>query len=198
MSKKRNLPDIVTVEETRELNAETSVLMGTIFDSFRKYAQNNKKISADVLSSVERAEYPDKLIDIISANINFKLEKKMEILSFTNTKERLEAFVVILETENEMLGLQNKINARVKQRIEKNQREYFLNEQLKQIHRELICDEKICRCRNLRKGKGKNPPQGGKSRERVCKASSSLSPNQVLAHSNGLICPSDMSEDNPT
>ncbi len=128
---------IKPVVETRDLTPETSALMGTVLDAFKKYAQLNKKISPEIVSSVERAEYPDKLIDIICANMNLKLDRKVEVLSYADTRERLESFVVILEAENEMLGLQNKINARVKLRIEKNQREYFLNEQLKQINKEL-------------------------------------------------------------
>ncbi|HOV62388.1 MAG TPA: endopeptidase La [Spirochaetia bacterium] len=153
---------IKPITETRELGPETSALMGTVLESFKRYAQLNKKISPDVVSSVERAEYPDKLIDIICAQMNLKLEKKIEILSFEDTKERLEAFVELLEAENEMLGLQNKINTRVKLRIEKSQREYFLNEQLKQINKELGRgdDEDPSGAKELEaKIKAKNPPK---------------------------------------
>ncbi|WP_020613081.1 endopeptidase La [Sediminispirochaeta bajacaliforniensis] len=123
--------------DAREVGKESVPLMAAARDAFRRYTKHQKKIGPEILAAVEKAEYPDKLVDLICANVQIAPEKKVEIIEKDHPNERLELLAVTLEAENEMLELQNKINSRVKQRLEKNQREYFLNEQLKQINKEL-------------------------------------------------------------
>lgn len=126
-----------TPPEKRETSSTLSALMLTSRQAFLRYSKFQKKISADIIESIEAAEYPEKLVDLISANINIKPEKKIEILNTDNIEERLETLSIILEAENEVLSIQNKINSKVQKKLEKNQKEYFLNEQIRQINKEL-------------------------------------------------------------
>jgi ATP-dependent Lon protease len=125
------------IQEHRALSAQSTALMGMIQKAFKRYAKYQKKISPEVLASIEKAEYPDKLIDIVAANVGFTISKKIEILAKESPVERLEALAVSLESENEVLHLQSRINSRVRKKLERNQKEYFLNEQMKQIQKEL-------------------------------------------------------------
>jgi ATP-dependent Lon protease len=126
-----------TIRDETELSTLIVSLMRTVQESFKVYTTYNKKVPPEVLSSVERADKPDKLVDIVCAHVSFKLEKKVDILGIVNTETRLRELVSTLQSENEILELQQKITGRVKKRIEKGQREYFLQEQMKEINREL-------------------------------------------------------------
>ena len=128
---------ISTIPETREITTRTSALMDAILATFEKLKKFHKKLSPEVITSIEKAEFPDKLADLICANLPFKPEKKVEILGITDGAERLEALAVALEQELEVLSLQHRIQSKVRKRIEKSQKEYFLNEQLKEIRKEL-------------------------------------------------------------
>ncbi len=123
--------------ENRETNSTLTALMLTSKQAFFKYTKFQKKVSKDIIESIKNAEYPEKLADLISANINIKPDKKIEILKTDNIEERLETISIILEAENEVLSIQNKINSKVQKKLEKNQKEYFLNEQIRQINKEL-------------------------------------------------------------
>jgi ATP-dependent Lon protease len=113
-------------------------LMRTIEDDFKVYVSMNKKVPPEVVRSIERAtDSPNGLIDLVCAHIPFKFELKAEILSTTDTEKRLKLLAETLFRENEILALQQKISGRVRKRIEKGNREYFLREQIKEINREL-------------------------------------------------------------
>jgi ATP-dependent Lon protease len=129
------------IPDSLEVDKAAGSLMATARNAFKRYSKNQKKLNPEVLAAVEKAEYPDKLVDIICANCQLPPDKKIDILSAGQAESRLELLIVTIESENEMHDLQNKINSRVKQRLEKNQREYFLNEQLKQINKELGKDD---------------------------------------------------------
>lgn len=120
-----------------EITPEIAALMATVQESYRRYALFNKKVPQDSVSLADKAEHPHKLADIVSSQLSIKTDKKIELLAQEEAVPRLENLAIILETENEILSLQNKINVKVKKRLEKNQREYYLNEQLKEINREL-------------------------------------------------------------
>lgn len=128
---------IRTMRGSDESDASHDPLMRTVRTAFKRYSQFHKKISPDVVTAVEEAEYADKLVDLVCANTKLGTEKKIEILSMEEPYQRLEELAMALESENEMLDLQGKIHTKVKKRIEKSQRDYFLNEQLKEIRREL-------------------------------------------------------------
>jgi len=150
---------IQTIPEKRELNSTLTALMITAKQAFSRYTKFQKKPSKDIILSIENAEYPEKLADLISANINIKPEKKIEILQKDEIEQRLETISIILEAENEVLSIQTKINSKVQKKLEKNQKEYFLNEQIKQINKELGNNENDqSEVEELRtRIKGKNP-----------------------------------------
>ncbi|MFW5712128.1 MAG: endopeptidase La [Spirochaetota bacterium] len=132
---------VLPYEENRELSEELKPLLSTIKNSFENYAKLQKKVPKDTLESIQNTVYPDKLADLICANTNLKPEKKIEILEISDTRQRLETLAVHLEAENEIISLQNKINGQVKKKMEQNQKEYYLSEQIRQINKELGRDE---------------------------------------------------------
>lgn len=153
------------ISEDRNVDSNIAALMAAARKSFRKYAGFQKKVSQDVLDAIEKAEYPDKLIDLIAANINVEVEKKIEILAVKKVSDRLETLTVIIESENNVLELQNRIQLKVQKKLEQNQKEYFLNEQIRQINKEL--------------GNDNNDPSGAKELERRIKEANP--PKEVLA-----------------
>ncbi len=126
-----------TIKETSEITPQTSALMRTVLKEFIRYSKLYKKIPEEIILSIEKAEIPDRLVNMISSNIPLKIDQKMEILSQGDTKGRLENLASILITETEVLELEQKINTKVRKKLEKTQKEYFLNEQLKEIQKEL-------------------------------------------------------------
>ena len=105
--------------------------------SFCQYAELVKKIPPDIIAAAQRVESPHELCDLVANILPIKVERKQELLSVAEAAVRLEAVETVLESETELAGLQRKLSAKVKNRIDHNQREYFLNEQLKEINREL-------------------------------------------------------------
>jgi ATP-dependent Lon protease len=119
------------------LSTETIALMRTVQNSFVQYAALSKKVSTDTLNAVEKIENPEPLANLICNALAVKAERKIALLSIGDPLKRLETILETLEMENEIFGIQQNISAQVKIRMEKNQREYILNEQLKEIHKEL-------------------------------------------------------------
>jgi ATP-dependent Lon protease len=116
---------------------EFLALMRSVQKAFAKYAEFSRKISADTVAAVEKAENPERLANLASNAMAIKVDKKIELLSIPDLSLRLETLLETLETENEIFGIQKNINVKIKSRMEKGQREYFLHEQLKEINREL-------------------------------------------------------------
>jgi ATP-dependent Lon protease len=112
-----------TIPDSKEIDSKISALMKTLQQSFRTYCQYNKKISNESINLIEKAEFPDKLVNLICAQVPFKTEKKVELLKNSDTYNRLEALAVMLESENEVASIQDKINSKVKKRFEKSQKE---------------------------------------------------------------------------
>jgi ATP-dependent Lon protease len=152
---------VVPFEENREAASELKPLLSTIKNSFENYSKLQKKVPKDTLDSIMNTEYPDKLVDLICANTSLKPEKKVEILGIDDPRQRLETLAVQLEAENEIISLQNKISGRVKKKMEQNQKEYYLNEQIRQINKELGRDEEDTSGAKelIEKIQAKNPPQ---------------------------------------
>jgi len=119
-----------------ELN-EIKVLMRSLKDSFATYAKQNKKTPKELMNSIVSIEDADKLTDTISAHLNIQLNEKQKLLEQLNITLRLESLHSVLDAELEMMQMEKKIRGRVKTQIEKNQREYYLNEQIKAIQKEL-------------------------------------------------------------
>jgi len=116
---------------------EETALIRAVQKSFEQYAESSKKIGSDTLLATERTENPERLANLICNSAPLKPEKKIELLAIAGARERLEAVLEILERENEIFGIQKNISGKVKSRIDKRQREYYLNEQLKEINKEL-------------------------------------------------------------
>ncbi len=128
------LPDPVLEErEMQEIQALVRSLLGT----FDQYVKLNKKIPGEVLTSVASIEDPSRLADTIAAHMTLKLDEKQRILEIQNLRERLEHLLALVEGEIDLLQVEKRIRSRVKQQMEKSQREYYLNEQMKAIQKEL-------------------------------------------------------------
>jgi ATP-dependent Lon protease len=112
-------------------------LMRSIQAAFAQYADFTKKVSAETLVAVDRAENTERLVNIVCHSLAIKPDRKQDLLGIAGSDERLEKLLETLELENEISGLQKNISGKVKSRMEKNHREFILNEQLREIHKEL-------------------------------------------------------------
>jgi ATP-dependent Lon protease len=119
--------------EAKELEA----LGRTVIGQFEQYIKLNKKIAPEVLVSLNQIEEPSKLADTISSHLNLKIAEKQELLESAKVGERLERVFAHMESEIGVLQVEKRIRNRVKRQMEKTQREYYLNEQLKAIQKEL-------------------------------------------------------------
>ena len=124
-------------EADGEEGGELSTHMKTVKSAFERFASLQKKIPNEAQKAVREAKSSEELVGRVCANVPFPFEKKLELLKITDAQKRLEEVAVSLESENDVLELRQDINQRVKKRIEKNQRDYYLNEQMREINREL-------------------------------------------------------------
>ena len=129
--------DIELHEDSKEKDVETEALMRTVVNYFEKYAKSSNKITAETIESVLDIEEPGRLADIIASHLPFKVAEKQEVLSIFNIKKRLDHLMIRLHDEQEVLNLEKKINTKVKQAMERTQKEYYLREQMKAIQAEL-------------------------------------------------------------
>jgi ATP-dependent Lon protease len=118
-------------------NNEVEAMRRAIISQFDQYVKLNKKIPPEILSSLSGIEEAGRLADTIAAHLPLKLEQKQEILEMFDAGERLERLLAQLETELDILQVEKRIRGRVKRQMEKSQREYYLNEQVKAIQKEL-------------------------------------------------------------
>ncbi len=123
-------PDIV-------INAETEALRRAIVGQFEQYVKLNKKIPPEILTSLAGIDDAGRLADTVAAHLPLKLEQKQKMLEVISTAARLEALLTQLETEIDILQVEKRIRGRVKKQMEKSQRDYYLNEQVKAIQKEL-------------------------------------------------------------
>ncbi len=116
---------------------ECKAIVRAISEQFEGYVKVNKKISKEVLNSVTQIDEPIKLSNTVAAHLNIKINEKQELLETENMDIRLGKILELLESELDVLKVEKKIRSRVKRQMEKTQREYYLNEQLKAIQKEL-------------------------------------------------------------
>ncbi|MGD8614927.1 MAG: endopeptidase La, partial [Gammaproteobacteria bacterium] len=116
---------------------ETDVLMRSLLTLFDQYVKLNKKVPPEILTSLSGIDEPGRLADTIAAHMALKLDEKQRILEIEDVRERLEHLMGIIEAEIDVLQIEKRIRGRVKQQMEKSQREYYLNEQMKAIQKEL-------------------------------------------------------------
>ena len=126
------MPDIEIYDE-RELD----VLTRSVVSQFEQYVKMNKKVPPEVLTSLAGIEHAGRLADTVAAHMSLKLAEKQKVLEIQDVRKRLEHVLALVEGEMEVLQIEKRIRGRVKQQMEKSQREYYLNEQMKAIQREL-------------------------------------------------------------
>jgi len=128
---------VAEVEDLVADDKEANALMRSVTEQFENYARLNKKMSADTAVQIGQIEEPSRLADAVAANISIKVSDKQALLVELNPARRLEMAFAFMEGELGVLQVEKKIRSRVKRQMEKTQREYYLNEQLKAIQREL-------------------------------------------------------------
>jgi len=120
-------------DDSRELEVLSRSIMG-VFD---QYVKLNKKVPPEILTSLSGIDDPARLSDTIAAHMSLKVEEKQNILGIADVKKRMEYLLSMIEAEIDLLQIEKRIRGRVKQQMEKSQREYYLNEQMKAIQKEL-------------------------------------------------------------
>lgn len=116
---------------------EGEVLMRSVLAQFDQYVKLSKKVPPEILSSLAGIEEPGRLADTIAAHMSLKIEEKQNILEIDDMRKRLEHLIGLMEGEIDLLQVEKRIRGRVKRQMEKSQREYYLNEQMKAIQKEL-------------------------------------------------------------
>jgi ATP-dependent Lon protease len=135
---------VTPIEATIDLDAKSRVkaseieaLRRAVMQQFDQYVKLNKKIPPEILTSISSIDDTGRLADTIAAHLPLKLENKQDVLNLANVKERLEKLFEQIEREVDILNVDKKIRGRVKRQMEKNQRDFYLNEQVKAIQKEL-------------------------------------------------------------
>jgi ATP-dependent Lon protease len=116
---------------------EGEALMRSVLNEFDQYVKLNMKIPPEILTSLAGIDDASRLADTVAAHLSLKIEDKQTILEVQDVRERLEKILTVLETEIDLLQVEKRIRGRVKRQMEKSQREYYLNEQMKAIQKEL-------------------------------------------------------------
>jgi ATP-dependent Lon protease len=129
--------ELQTVPETDADTPEVEALRRTILTQFDSYVKLNKKIPPEILASLTGIDDNGRLADTIAAHLPIKLDQKQEVLETISVAQRLEKLLAQIETELDILQVEKRIRGRVKRQMEKSQREYYLNEQVKAIQKEL-------------------------------------------------------------
>ena len=128
----------VEVPEPEEISErESEVLTRALLGQFDQYVKLNKKVPPEIVSSLSSIDDSSRLADTIAAHMSIKVEDKQQVLEYVNLRERLEHLVGLMESEIDLLQVEKKLRGRVKKQMEKSQREYYLNEQMKAIQNEL-------------------------------------------------------------
>lgn len=124
-------------------DAEAEALMRTVLSSFDEYINLNRNLAAEIFASVVTIEDPGRMADMIASHLEIKLEDKQRLLETIDPKERLETLNTMLTKEIEILNIEQDISSKVKSQINKNQREYYLREQMRAIQEELGVSEDV-------------------------------------------------------
>ena len=128
---------VLTIDDAEPSEGERKALAHTLMAQFEQYVKLSKKISSDVMSSITNIDDPSRLADTIASQMNLKLEEKQNLLEIGDLTQRLERLMGQMEGEIDLVKVEKRIRGRVKKQMEKSQREYYLNEQIKAIQKEL-------------------------------------------------------------
>ena len=129
--------EVSLLEAATVQDKEGEALMRSVLAEFDQYVKLNMKIPPEILTSLAGIDDPGRLADAIAAHLSLKIEDKQQILEMQDVHERLEHILGVMETEIDLLQVEKRIRGRVKRQMEKSQREYYLNEQMKAIQKEL-------------------------------------------------------------
>ena len=129
--------DAEILEQDGYLGADTEGLARAAVQQFDQYIKFNKKVASEVLSAIEQVAEADKIADMIASHLAIKIEEKQELLEHLDIHQRLERIFQLMEEEIGALQVEKRVRNRVKRQMEKTQREYYLNEQMKAIQKEL-------------------------------------------------------------
>ncbi len=130
----------ITVYEDKPLDendVEMNALVRTTLDYFEEYATAGQRVAQETVNAVRELDAPEQLADVIASNVLVRMEDRMKILSEIDMKSRLQELCGILARETELVGVEKQVQARIKKQIEKNQKDYYLREQIKAIQAEL-------------------------------------------------------------
>ncbi len=157
---------------------EESLLVRTLLSTFENYVKLNRKIPKEILSSLSGIEEPSRLTDTIAAHLPLKVTQKQELLEMQDVNLRLEHLMSLMDGEMDMMQVEKKIRTRVKKQMEKSQREYYLNEKMKAIQKELgETDEGVSEFDEIEK----NITESGMSKEALKKANSELKKLKMMS-----------------
>ena len=129
--------EVSLLEEQATSEREAEVFCRTLLNQFEQYVQLGKKVPAEVLASLNSIDEPSRLVDTMAAHMALNLQQKQEILEITELPARVEYVLGLLDSEIDLLQVEKRIRGRVKKQMERSQREYYLNEQMKAIQKEL-------------------------------------------------------------
>jgi ATP-dependent Lon protease len=129
--------DVDLIEEVDIDANEAEALVRSMMTVFEQYVQLSKKVPPEIMTSLASVEDPSRLVDTIASQMSLKLDEKQHILEMTSLAERVEHMMKLLEAEIDLFGVEKRVRGRVKKQMEKSQREYYLNEQMKAIQKEL-------------------------------------------------------------
>ncbi len=129
--------EVALIEEVEAPERESEVFVRSLLSQFEQYVQLGKKVPAEVLSSLNSIDEPSRLVDTMAAHMALKIEQKQDILEIIDLSARVEHVLALLDGEIDLLQVEKRIRGRVKKQMERSQREYYLNEQMKAIQKEL-------------------------------------------------------------
>lgn len=171
------MAQVTTVPATEQTSHEIEAMRRALISQFDQYVKLNKKIPPEILTSLSSIEEAGRLADTVAAHLPLKLEQKQDILELFGTAERIERLLSQLETELDILQVEKRIRGRVKRQMEKSQREYYLNEQVKAIQKELGEGEDGADLEEIEKKiKG-----AGMTKEAIAKAQSELKKLKLMS-----------------
>jgi ATP-dependent Lon protease len=166
--------------------AEIEAYRRTVIEQFDNYSKLNRRIPTDTVNAVRTMESPNDLIDIVSAHMALRIHEKQELLEETSVLKRFEYLLAFMESEIDVINVEKKIRNRVKKQMEKSQKEYYLNEQIKAIQKELGDQEEVIDEIKEFENKAKNIKFSKEAREKFnaelkkLKNTSSMSPEATV------------------
>ena len=169
---------VVRLEEEVLDERESEVLVRSLTTQFDQYVKLNKKIPPEILTSLANIDDPGRLVDTIAAHLSLKIDEKQNILEIKELTKRFEHMMGLMESEIDLLQVEKRIRGRVKRQMEKSQREYYLNEQMKAIQKELGEMEDVP---NEMEELEKKIEKAGMSKEAKAKATAELNKLKMMS-----------------